>query len=321
MATLHNAEDVARKDIRVGDVVLVEKGGDIIPKVVKPVLACRPAGASELAPFVMPTTCPTCDTLLVREQDEVVWRCPNEACSAKARRGLLHFASRRAMNIEGLGEALVNQLVGRDLVRDVADLYALSADRLADLERMGVKSTANLMAEIERSKARGLAPLIIGLGIRHVGEGAAELLAQRFGIMNRLLEAPRESIEEVDGIGPIVADSLRRFLDDPNSRQLVERLAEAGVRMDAVTESPNEHQSTLEGKVFVFTGTLASTTRQEATRAIVARGGKVTGSVSAKTRYVVVGSEPGAKLAKAQELGVEVVDERALRTLLEPYNR
>ena len=320
MATLHNAEDVARKDIRAGDVVLVEKGGDIIPKVVKPVLARRPEGGAELPPFVMPTACPACETELVREQDEVVWRCPNEACSAKTRRGLLHFASRRAMNIEGLGEALVNQLVDRDIVGDVADLYALSADRLIGLERMGEKSAANLMAQIERSKVRGLGPLIFGLGVRHVGEGAAELLAQRFGAMNRLLEATRESIEEVDGIGPIVADSLRRFLDEPNSRGLLARLSQAGVRMDAVTGSGNELLPTLAGQVFVFTGTLASITRQEATRAIVARGGKVTGSVSAKTRYVVAGSDPGEKLAKARELGVEVVDEGALRTLLEPYN-
>ena len=316
-ATLHNAENVARKDIRVGDIVLVEKGGDVIPKIVKPILGRRPTGDATPAPFVMPTVCPACETSLERGDDEVVWRCPNDVCPAKVRCGLLHFAARRAMNIEGLGESLVNQLVDRGFVRDAADLYHLRAETLEELDRMGAKSAANLVAEIEASKRRNFSHVLFGIGVRHVGEGAAELLARRFGGLHALLEATIEEIESVVGVGPIVAESLRSFLDEPANRALLDRLEKAGVRMDAQRVDPvAEVEQSLSGKTYVITGTLASISRAEAKRAIEARGGKVTGSVSKKTSCVVVGVDPGSKLDKARSLGVETIDEQAFRKLI-----
>ncbi len=317
LATLHNAEDIARKDVRAGDIVLVEKGGDIIPKVVKPMLGRRPTGDAAPVPFVMPTVCPECRTPLERAEDAVVWRCPNDVCPAKLRRGLLHFAARRAMNIEGLGEALVNQLVDRELVRDVADLYGLRAETLERLERMGSKSATNLIAEIEGSKRRDFAHVLFGLGVRHVGEGAAELLARRFGGLRGLLGASLEELAAVVGVGPIVAASVRAFLDDPANRRLLDRLAVAGVRMETDRVEPvAEVEQSLSGRTFVLTGTLASMSRAEAKRAIEARGGKVTGSLSRKTSCVVVGVDPGSKLDKARSLGVETIDEQAFRNLI-----
>ena len=314
LATLHNAEDVTRKDIRAGDFVLVEKGGDIIPKVVKPILGRRPTGASAPSPFVMPTVCPVCQTPLERGEGEVVWRCPNDSCPAKIRRGLLHFAGRRAMNIEGLGEVLVNQLVDSGLVRDAADLYALRADTLEELERMAAKSAAKLIVAIEGSKRRDFSHVLFGLGVRHVGEGAAELLARRFGGLHGLLEAPVEELEAIVGVGPIVAESVRTFLDAPANRSLLDRLAAAGVRMDTDHVEPaGEVEQSLSGLTFVITGTLESMSRAHAKRAIEARGGKVTGSVSRKTSCVLVGADPGSKLDKALSLGVETIDEQAFR--------
>ena len=317
LATLHNAEDVARKDVRAGDIVLVEKGGDVIPKVVKPILSRRPTGDAAPAPFVMPTVCPVCRTPLERAEAAVVWRGPNDVCPAKIRRGLLHFASRRAMNIEGLGESLVSQLVDRGLVRDAADLYDLSAETLEGLDRMGAKSAVNLVAEIEGSTRRDFSHVLFGLGVRHVGEGAAELLARRFGGLHGLLDATTEEIESVVGVGPIVAESLRSFLDDPANRALLDRLEKAGVRMDAERVDPvAEVEQSLSGQTFVITGTLASISRREAKRAIEARGGKVTGAVSKKTSCVVVGADAGSKLDKARSLGVETIDELAFRKLI-----
>ena len=316
LATLHNAEDVARKDVRAGDIVLVEKGGDIIPKVVKPILSRRPTGDAAPAPFVMPTVCPVCRTLLERAEDAVIWRCPNDVCSAKIRRRVLHFAGRRAMNIEGLGESLVNQLVDRGLVGEVADLYDLNAETLEGLERMGATSAANLVAEIEGSKRRDFSHVLFGLGVRHVGEGAAELLARRFGGLHGLLEATMEEIEAVAGVGPIVAESVRTFLDDPVNRSLLDRLAAVGVRMDTDLEPVAQVEQSLSGQSLVITGTLVSMSRATAKRAIEARGGKVTGSVSKKTSHVVVGADPGAKLDKARSLGVETIDEPAFRKLI-----
>ena len=317
LATLHNAEDVARKDVRAGDIVLVEKGGDVIPKVVKPILSHRPTGDAAPAPFVMPTVCPVCRTPLERAEAAVVWRCPNDVCPAKIRRGLLHFASRRAMNIEGLGESLVNQLVERGLVRDAADLYGLRAETLEGLERMGSRSAANLVDEIERSKRRDFSNVLFGLGVRHVGEGAADLVARRFGGRDGLLEATMEEIEAIVGVGPIVAESLRSFFDDPANRALLDRLEQAGVRMDVERADPVAPvDQSLSGRTFVITGTLTSMSRAEAKRAIEARGGKVTGSVSRKTSCVLVGTDPGSKLDKARALGVETIDERGFRKLI-----
>ena len=317
MATLHNADDVARKDVRAGDYVLVEKGGDIIPKVVKPILGRRPTGADAPVPFSMPTACPACDTTLERGDDEVVWRCPNNQCPAKIRRGLLHFAGRRAMNIEGLGESLVNQLVDRGLVTDAADLYGLTTEALAGLERMGATSAANLSAEIEASKTRGFAQVLFGLGVRHVGEGAAGLLAGRFGGLVGLLTASVDEMEAIDGVGPIVAESVRAFLDDPRNQTLLEQLGAAGVRMDAERRDPADlTEQTLSGQTFVITGTLTTMSREAATQAVEALGGKVTGSVSRKTRGVVFGADPGSKLANAETLGVPTLDEAAFRQLI-----
>jgi len=317
LATLHNAEDVARKDIRSGDVVLVEKGGDIIPKVVKPILGARSTEEETPPPFVMPTQCPICDTRLVRGDDEVVWRCPNDGCPAKVRRGLLHFASRRAMNIEGLGEALVGQLVDGGLVQDAADLYALTTETVAGLERMAAKSAANLISEIEKSRRRDFACLLYGLGIRHVGEGAADLLARRFGGLAGLLAASLEEIETIDGVGPTVAGSVRSYLDQPDNRRLLERLETTGVRMDSErTEQTGGEPQPLSGQTVVLTGTLTSMTREEAKQAIERNGGRVSGSVSKKTNVVVAGRDAGSKLEKAQALDVDVIDEEAFRKLI-----
>jgi DNA ligase (NAD+) len=314
MATLHNADDVVRKDVRAGDIVLVEKGGDIIPKVVKPVFSRRPTGDAAPVPFVMPSRCPACETTLERGEDAVIWRCLNDDCSAKIRRRLQHFAARRAMNIQGLGESLVNQLVDRGFIGDVADLYSLTAETLETLDRMAAKSAANLMAEIKKSKRRDCAHLLFGLGIRHVGEGATDLLARRFGNLRDLRKASVEDIEAVVGVGPIVAASVRVYLDEPVNQQLLSRLESAGVRMDSDrVEVTATVEQTLSGQIFVITGTLASMSRQEAELEIEARGGKVTGSVSKKTSAVVVGADPGSKLAKAWSLGVDVLDEQAFR--------
>jgi DNA ligase (NAD+) len=311
MATLHNEQEVARKDVREGDLVLVEKGGDVIPKIVKPILADRPPTSQ---PWQMPRTCPACGSVLEKPEDEVVWRCPNSSCPAKIRRGLLHFASRRAMNIEGLGEALVDQLVERGLVRDFADLYALNAPTLASLERMGKKSAANLVEEIERSRAQEVWRVVYGLGIRHVGERGAQALAATFGSVAAIVEARPEALETVPDVGPVVARSVRRFFDEPSNRALVDRLAAAGLRMAGAAKGPIG--GPLLGQTFVLTGTLAVLSREEAAAAIEARGGRVASSVSRKTTWVVVGADAGSKLEKARALGVPTLDEDAFRRLI-----
>jgi len=324
LATLHNEQEVARKDLREGDLVLVEKGGDVIPKVVKPILSERPAGS---VPWEMPGTCPVCGGGLEKPEDEVVWRCPNSSCPAKLRRSLLHFASRRAMNIEGFGESLVDQLVDRGLVTDVADLYALNAPTLAALERMGKKSAANLVEEIARSRARETWRVLFGIGIRHVGERGAQALAAAFGSLPALMDAAPDRLEAVPDVGPVVARSVRRFFDEPRNRALVARLAAAGVRGTAEAEagsalvSPAPEAETgadaaFAGRTFVLTGTLGSMSRDEAAAAIEARGGRVTSSVSRKTSYLVVGADAGSKLEKARALGVAILDEEAFRRLI-----
>jgi len=314
MATLHNAEDVARKDIREGDTVIIEKAGDVIPKVVAPIPALRPP---EAVPWVMPSTCPVCGSALHRDEEEVVWRCENASCAARIRRSLEHFASRSAMNIEGLGESLVDQLVSKELVRDYADIYALTAETLVGLERMGVKSAANLLAQIERSKSNDIARLIYALGIRHVGEKAAATLARHLRTMERLLDATVDELQTVSEIGPVVADSVRAFAAEPHNRDLIERLRKAGVKMTTDLPEPvSEPEGPLAGKTVVLTGTLKSMTREQATEALEKLGAKVAGSVSRKTTYVVHGSDAGSKLEKAQKLGVETLDEDAFLALI-----
>ncbi len=311
MATLHNPEDLARKDIREGDTVIVEKAGDVIPRVVGPVLTKRPEDST---PWSMPTACPVCGSTLIKPEDEVVWRCENASCPAKLRRSIEHFASRGAMNIEGLGESLVEQLVERQLVRDVADLYDLDAATLENLERMGKKSASNLLSEIERSKTNDVWRLINGLGIRHVGERGAQVLVEHFGSVAALATASLDDLRQAREVGPVLAASVRQWFDEPSNRRLLERLAAAGVRVEAPARVKTGPQP-LEGLTFVITGTLDAMSRDEAQRRIEDLGGKVTGSVSKKTNYLVAGADAGSKLEKARTLGVTTLDEPAFLKL------
>ena len=315
MATLHNADDIARKDIREGDWVIVEKAGDVIPRVIGPILSKR---SPDSRPWVMPTICPRCGSTLHRAEDEAVWRCENTSCPAKLQRGLEHFASRGAMNIEGLGESLVAQVINAGLVHDYADVYALTAERLQGLERMGKKSAAKLMLQIEKSRGNELWRLIYGLGIRHVGERASQVLARAFGSMDALCAATVQQLQQTSEIGPVLAESVRSWFDEPRNGQLIDRLRDAGVSMEVpldqrvVAETPRA----LTGRTYVITGTLQSMSREEATAALERLGAKVTNSVSKKTTGVIVGSEPGSKAEKAQTLGVPTLDEAAFLELI-----
>ena len=327
MATLHNAEDIARKDLREGDTVVIEKGGDVIPKVVAPILNLRPPDA---VPWVMPTTCAECGSVLARDEDEVIWRCENTSCPARLRRSLEHFASRSAMNIEGLGASLVDQLIERELVRDFGDLYALTASQLESLvvtpreprseravpRRLG-KVGRNVMEQIERSKQNDLSRLVYALGIRHIGEKAAATLARHLRTMEAILDAPLERLQTVPDIGPVVAASIRAFADEPHNRALIAKLAHAGVNMASQQpEVAADDTGRLLGKTFVLTGTLSTMTREDAQAAIERQGGKVSGSVSRKTSYLVVGADAGSKLEKARGLGVETLNEDEFRRLI-----
>lgn len=313
-ATLHNEDEVRRKDIRIGDTVIVRRAGDVIPEVVAHVLERRPVTAQ---PFVMPTHCPICGSDIVRLEEEVVARCCGGwvKCAAQRKGGLQHFASRRAMDIEGLGDQLIEQLVERRVIHTAADLYKLGVLKLAELDRMADKSAKNVVSALEKSKSTTLARFIYALGIRHVGESTAKELAHHFGALDRLLVASEEQLLEVADIGPVVAHSLRVFLDDPLNRELIEQLRAAGVHWPE--QAPAASKSTLlAGKIFVLTGSLPTLTRDAAVAMIEAAGGKVTGSVSKKTSYVVVGVEAGSKLTKAEELQLPILDEDGLRTLL-----
>ena len=319
MATLHNADEVARKDVRAGDMVLVEKAGDVIPKVVKAITGQRKAGRGAPKPFIMPTACPACATALHRPESEVVWRCPNVTCPAKIRRSLEHFASRRAMDIEGLGESLIDQLVGKELVRDFADLYALTAEDLEGLDRMGKKSAQNVLSRLERSKSNELWRVLFGVGIRHVGERAAQVLVRTFGSLGALVAASEEDLEEIPDVGPVVAASVRAFFDEPMNQALFDRLRAAGLSLvepiASVDRLADEGQE-LAGQTFVLTGTLASLSRDEAARRIGARGGRVVSAVSKKTSYLVAGENPGGKVAKAEALGVPILTGAAFLELM-----
>jgi DNA ligase (NAD+) len=317
-ATLHNDQEVARRDIREGDVVIVEKGGEIIPKVIGPVLE---EGAPRNPPWQMPRECPSCGSELVRPEGEVIWRCENVSCPARLRRGLQHFASRRAMNIEGLGEAVVDQVVTAGLVGDYADLYGLRADVVAELDRMGPKSAANLIAQIDRSRRVDLWRLLHGIGIRHVGEGGARALAGAFRSTAAIRQAPVERLEAVPDVGAVVARSIRAFFDEPRNGILVDRLAEAGVRMEDAGPAGPTVLGRFAGQTFVITGTLESTSREAATEAVERLGGKVSSSVSKKTTYLVVGADAGSKLEKARTLGVRELDEAGFRALIMDADR
>jgi DNA ligase (NAD+) len=319
-ATLHNEDEVARKDIREGDTVVVRKAGDVIPQVVAPVLARRPDGS---APWTFPACCPECGGPLVRLEGEADRYCVNLECPAQRVQRILHFASRGAMDIEGLGEKLVVQLCQRELVKDAADIYSLSKATFLDLERFADKSADNLVAAIEASKSRPLAKVLVGLGIRHVGPTAAVALAAELGHLDRIEAAGVEDLVAVEGIGPIIAESLQEFFAEERNRVVVEKLRAAGVNLEGPKRAGTAGADAgaglppLAGLTFVLTGTLAGMTRDEAQAAIEAAGGKVSGSVSKKTAYVVAGENPGSKLDKAGSLGVPVLDEDGLRVLLE----
>jgi DNA ligase (NAD+) len=313
MATLHNPDDIIRKDIRPGELVIIEKAGDVIPRVVGP---AHPDAADRPAPWVMPTSCPVCGSPLSKGEDEAVWRCENSSCPSKLRRGLEHFASRGAMNIEGLGESLIGQLITSGLVASYADVYHLTAPQLEGLDRMGKKSAAKVLAEIEKSKGNDVWRLLYGLGIRHVGERGAQVLADSFGSIEAIEAAPREALEQVREIGPVLASAVRTWFDAPENRALVARLREAGVRTVGERKVAPVGPQPLAGKTFVITGTLPSMSREDATARIEALGGKVSGSVSKKTSYLVVGADAGTKLDKARALGVPELDEAALVGLI-----
>ena len=311
-ATLHNSEDLARKDVRVGDTVVVEKGGDIIPKVVRVVLEKRPAGAP---PFVSPSHCPACGDPAFREPGEVVLRCVNPACPAVVREAIRHFCGRRAMNIEGLGEKLVDQLVTAGLLSDVASIYDLRAEDLAELERWGEKSAANLIAEIEKSKTNELDRLIYALGIRHVGEKAASILAAHFGSLDALMAASEEELVGAEEVGPNTAAAIRAYFSHEKNRELVEKLRARGVRLEG-SRRKRASDGPLSGKTVVITGALPGISREDAAAILEAAGAKVSGSVSKKTSFVLVGESAGTKLEKARSLGVRAVTWEELQGIL-----
>jgi DNA ligase (NAD+) len=313
MATLHNPDDIIRKDIRPGEPVIIEKAGDVIPRVVGP---AHPAAPNRPAPWIMPTQCPVCGSPLQKEEGEAVWRCENSSCPAKLQRGLEHFASRGATNIEGMGESLIGQLISRGLVASYADVYHLTAEQLEGLERMGKKSAAKVLGEIEKSKGNEVWRLLYGLGIRHVGERGAQVLIDHFGSLEAIEAAPRDELERVREVGPVLAETVRAWFDEPHNRELVARLRAAGVKTAGERKSVPAGPQPLAGKTFVITGTLAGMSREDAESRIAALGGKVTGSVSKKTSYLVVGAEPGSKLDKARALGVHELDEAAFLGLI-----
>jgi len=310
-ATLHNEDEVARKDVRIGDWVLVQRAGDVIPEVV---MVIKERRTGEEKPFKMPTHCPVCGTPLVRPPGEAVTRCPNPDCRGALRRSILHFASKAAMDIDGLGEKIIDQLMEEGLVKKVSDLYRLTEADLIPLERFAEKSAANLVAAIQNSKQVPLARFINALGIRYVGEATAHLLAQHFGSLEALAQAGEEELLQVEGIGPQVARSIREYFQNPRNQELLKELQTLGVK-PLPPEKPAA--APLAGKTFVFTGALEHLSREEAKALVTTRGGKVSSSVSSKTDYVVVGADPGSKFAKARELGVTILDEAAFRDLLE----
>jgi DNA ligase (NAD+) len=312
-ATLHNEDEVRRKDIRIGDTVIVRRAGDVIPEVVAFVPEARPADARE---FTMPSVCPVCGSPIVRPEDEAIARCSGGwiKCAAQRKGGLLHFVSRRAMDVEGLGDQLIEQLVDKHIITTAADLYKLGVTALAGLDRMADRSAQNVLTALEKSKKTALARFIYALGIRHVGEATAKELARHFGSMDALTQATEAQLLEVSDIGPVVARSIVAFFSDSLNIELIEQLRAAGIHWpEGVSESKPKP---LLGKTFVLTGTLPTLTRDAAAEMIEAAGGKVAGSVSRKTSCVVAGEEAGSKLVKAQELGITVLDEAALRALL-----
>jgi DNA ligase (NAD+) len=308
-STLHNMDEIERLGVQIGDTVLVERAGEVIPHVLKVVKEGK-----DRRPFRMPKTCPECGSKIHRVEGEVAYRCLNAGCPAKRRESLLHYAGRHAMNIDGLGEKIVDQLIEKDMVKDVADLYALKLDEVADLERMGEKSARNLLDEIAASKKNELSRLFYALGILFVGERTGQLLAEHFSSLGELAAATQEQLEEVPEVGPKVANSIVQFFSEPANRQLIKKVEKAGVRPTA--EKRVVKSDRLAGMSFVFTGSLFNRSREEAGELVKQHGGTVSSSVSKKTSYVVVGTDPGSKYDKAKELGITILDEAGFEKLI-----
>ncbi len=312
-ATLHNEDEVQRKDVRVGDTVIVRRAGDVIPEVVAVVPDRRPKNARR---FKMPTTCPVCGSAVTKAEGEAIARCSGGLfCGAQRKEAIKHFASRRAMDIEGLGDKLVEQLVDNALVHDIADLFALEAGALAELERMGQKSAENLVAALTKSRTTTLARFLFALGIREVGEATAQTLANHFGSLEAIEAAQLDDLLAVPDVGPVVAQHIQAFFAEQHNRDVIDKLIKAGIHWPRIKVKPAAEQP-LAGKTFVLTGTLSGMTRDEAKAELQARGAKVSGSVSKKTDFVVAGADPGSKLTKAEELGIPTLDEAGLRKLL-----
>jgi DNA ligase (NAD+) len=308
-ATLHNEDEVKRKDLRIGDYVLVERAGEVIPQVVKPMTDRRTGKEKE---FKMPQICPVCGSKAVRDEGEVARRCVNASCPAQVKERLAHFCSRSAMDIEGVGPSLIDQLVDKGLVRDAADLYGLKKEQLLTLEGIAEKSSRNIIEAIQASLDRDFESVLFSLGIRHVGKATADVLARALGSMDGIRTASVEELSKVEGIGQVVGGAIRDFMDNPNNRELLERLRKNGLKM----EGPRTAKGSLSGKVFLFTGELASMARSEAEAAVEALGGKAGPSVTKATDYVVAGKDPGSKLAKARNMKKTILDEKAFLELI-----
>jgi DNA ligase (NAD+) len=314
MATLHNPDDIIRKDIRPGEPVIIEKAGDVIPRVVGP---ANPDAAERPERWVMPTQCPVCGSELKKPDDEAVWRCENSSCPSKLRRGLEHFASRGAMNIEGMGEMLVGQLCEKGLIKSYADIYGLTQEQLENLDRMGKKSAARVLSELEKSKSNDVWRLLYALGIRHVGERGAQVLADHFGSIDEIERASLEELQQVREIGPVLAASVRSWFDEPANRELIDGFRQAGLKLKGERKVAPAGPQPLAGKTYVITGEVTGMSREEAQARLQALGAKVTGSVSKKTTALIVGAEPGAsKLEKAQALGIPQLDDTAFQQLI-----
>jgi DNA ligase (NAD+) len=309
-ATLHNEDEIARLGVEIGDTVLVERSGDVIPKVVRVL-----SQGADRRPFRMPKHCPVCGGEIVREEGEAASRCINTNCPARLKESVLHFAARGVMDIDGMGDVLVDQLVTRGIVKSVADIYGLTVEQLMDLERMGQKSAEKVWRNIDASRKQPLPRVLNGLGIPFVGERTAQILAENFGSLDAIAAADEETLQQADEVGPKVSESIRQFFHEPRNRELVERLRQAGLTFEHAIKK--KVAGRLAGKIFVLTGTLPNLTREDAKQRIEAAGGKVTGSVSKKTDYVVAGEDPGSKLDKANSLGVPVLGEPELLALLQ----
>ncbi len=311
-ATLHNMDEIERKDVRIGDIVIVRRAGDVIPEVVGPVLEQR---VGDLPLPQMPDRCPVCDSEVLQQPGQIAFRCIGGlVCAAQRKEAIKHFASRKAMDIEGLGDKLVEQMVEQDLIDSVADLYRLSLEQVAGLERMAEKSASNLLQALETGKTTTLARFIYALGVREVGESTAESLAGYFGGLDQLMDADVETLQQVEDVGPIVAENIRHFFDQKKNRAIVDKLVEAGINWPAIEAS--QQLQTLVGKTYVISGTLDGYSRDQAASLLKARGAKVSGSVSAKTSAVITGENPGSKVAKAETLGVEILGQNEFEALI-----